>query len=256
MNAPLIFTAEYYERMRALESDGWWNAAMRDVAAMLLADARLPETGLMLDVGCGSGQTASWFGTLYPGWRVAGLDIAPEGLQAARALQVSVSQASALQLPHPDRCADVVITLDVMQHLPLAAGDLAALREMHRVLKPGGVLLLRTNAQAFPRTPDDARYNFHRYEPAELREKLERCGFRVKQLSRINALLGLAEIPRELRAGREQSSSYHGILGQPRHQRGWSATLKRKWLRLEGRAVRAGLRLPLGRTLLALARVV
>lgn len=254
MTAPHIFTPEYYERMRALESDGWWNAAMRDVAAMLLDDARLSADGLMLDVGCGSGQTAVWFRTMYPRWRVAGLDIAVEGLQAARALNVGVSRASALQLPHPDRCADVIITLDVVQHLPLSGGDVTALREMRRVLKPGGVLLLRTNAQAFPRTPDDPQFKFHRYEPPELREKLERSGFTVLRLSRINALLGLAEIPRELRASRMQSSAYHGILAKPASRRGWDVALKRRWLRLEGHLVRAGLQLPLGRTILAFCR--
>lgn len=251
---PQIFTPEYYERMRALESDGWWNAAMRDVAGMLLRDAVLPKQGLMLDVGCGSGQTAIWFKTLYPQWRAAGLDIAPEGLSTARALNVDVTRASALQLPHPDACADAVITLDVVQHLPLAGGDLTALREMRRVLKAGGILLLRTNAQAFPRTPDDPRFEFHRYEPDELRRKLERSGFAVLRLSRVNALLGLAEIPRELRASREQSSSYHGIMAKPSSRHGWSNSLKRHWLRLEGRVVRAGLQLPMGRTILAVCR--
>src|SRR5215471_12623554 len=99
MSAPKIFTPEYYERMRALESDGWWNAGMRDVAAMLLQDARLPDQGALLDIGCGSGQTSVWFGSLFPLWRTAGLDVAMEGLQAASALGLGVTRASALSLP-------------------------------------------------------------------------------------------------------------------------------------------------------------
>jgi SAM-dependent methyltransferase len=250
-NAPQIFTIEYYERMRLLEADGWWNAAMRDVGAMLLSDVQLPKEGLMLDIGCGSGQTSMWFSALYPEWRTAGLDIAPEGLAAAHELGVPVTRSSALALPHPDKCADAVISLDVVQHLPLAGGDIIAMGEMHRVLKPGGTLLLRTNAQAYPRTPDDTRFAFHRYEPAELRKKLESSGFDVLRLSRINAILGLAEIPRELRASRSQPSAYHGILARP-GRRSWSNALKRKWLRLEGRMIRAGVPLPVGRTILAL----
>lgn len=254
MKAPQIFTPEYYERMRALESDGWWNAAMRDVAAMLLRDARLPERGLMLDVGCGSGQTAVWFRSLHPAWRTSGIDVSIDGLKAAHALAVPVARASALQLPYPDHCADLIITLDVVQHLPLAGGDLTAMREMHRVLKPGGVLFLRTNAQAFPRTPDDPAFDFHRYEPAELRDKLERSSFRVERLSRINALLGLAEIPRELRASRTACSAYHGILAAPSTRGRGLKALMRRWLRLEGRIVRAGVRLPLGRTIITQCR--
>jgi len=254
VTAPQIFTPEYYERMRALESTSWWNAGMRDVAGMLLRDVRLPATGTMLDVGCGSGQTGLWFGAMYPGWRVIGLDLAPEGLSAARNLGIDVSRASALDLPHRDASVDAVVTLDVMQHLPLNGGDLRAMREIRRVLKPGGVLMLRTNAQAFPRTPDDVQFDFHRYDPRELRGKLEDAGFAVIRLSRINALLGLAEIPRELRAGRTQASAYHGILGQPSAEARWAKALKRRWLRLEGRIVSAGLRLPMGRTILAACR--
>jgi len=240
--------------MRALESDGWWNAAMRDVAGLLLQEASLDSSGVMLDVGCGSGQTAVWFAAGYPGWRVTGLDVASEGLVAAQARGVAVTQASALALPHPDESIDAIVTLDVVQHLPLNGGDATALREMRRVLRRGGTLLLRTNAQAFPRTPDDAAFDFHRYEPAELRAKLERSGFRVRRLSRINALLGLAEIPRELRASQKQSSSYHGILARPAAAGGLANALKRRWLRLEGRAVQAGISLPFGRTILALCQ--
>lgn len=256
MTAPLIFTPEYYRRMRELESDGWWNAAMRDVAAMLLRDADLPETGTMLDVGCGSGQTMTWFSTLRPSWRTFGLDVAWDGLLAARQLGVEVFQGSALSIPHPNRSLDLVVTLDVMQHLPLGGGDVQALLEMRRVLRPGGYLLLRTNAQAFPRIPDDAKYNFHKYQTDELRQKMEEAGLEVVRLSKVNALLGLAEIPRELRAARDHGeSNYRGILAtaKPREHR-VARALKRSWLRFEGRVMKAGLPLPLGRTIVALCR--
>ena len=254
MTAPRIFTPEYYARMRALESDGWWNAAMRDVAAMLLDGAALPPAGTMLDVGCGSGQTMDWLLGRYPAWRAVGLDVAEDGLRAAHAAGLPVSRASALRLPHRDRSVDLVVTLDVLQHLPLDGGDATALAEMRRVLRPGGHLLLRTNAQAFPHAADDPEFNFHKYRPGELRDKLAAAGFTVLRLSRLNALLGLAEIPRELRATRTQGGGYHGILAAPTHGASLSATLKRRWLRLEGRAVRAGLPLPFGRTIVALCR--
>lgn len=255
MTGPLIFTPEYYQRMRQLESDGWWNAAMRDVAAMLLRDVNLPRHGTLLDVGCGSGQTMTWFTSLYPEWRTLGLDVSLDGLAAARALGVEVAQASALDIPYPTRSVDAVITLDVVQHLPLGGGDVRALREMRRVMRAGGVLLLRTNAQAFPHVGDDPTYNFHKYEPAELRAKLREAGFTVLRCSRVNALLGLAEIPRELRAKREHGEhEYRGILATPRARPDWAHALKRRWLRVEGRAVRAGVRLPMGRTIMALCR--
>ncbi len=255
MTAPMIFTPEYYQRMRELERDGWWNAAMRDIAAMLLRRADLPLRGTMLDVGCGSGQTMGWFESLYPRWRAVGLDVAPEGLDAARASGAHVAQASGLALPHADRSIDLVITLDVVQHLPLSGGDVRTLGEIRRVLRRGGLVLLRTNAQAFPRVGDDPTFNFHRYEPGELLTKLRAVGFEVVRLSRVNSVLGLAEIPREVRAARRNGDvRYHGILATPEPSRWWTGGLKRRWLRLEGRAVAAGMKLPFGRSIFALCR--
>ncbi len=254
MSGPLIFTREYYERMRALESSSWWNAAMRDVARALLFNARLPSTGVVVDIGCGSGQTMWWFSELFPKWFEVGCDISLHGLRVAHASGLSVVAASALELPYRDAMADAVISLDVLQHLPLGGGDVTSMREMRRVLKPGGWLFVRTNAQAFPRTNDDAAFNFHRYQPAELRAKLESAGFRVARLSRLNALLGLAEIPRELGSTRAREHGYGGILAQPRAQRGLLDAAKRAWLGFEGRLVRAGVSLPLGRTIVALCQ--
>jgi ubiquinone/menaquinone biosynthesis C-methylase UbiE len=254
MTAPKIFDPEYYERMRALEDASWWNAAMRDIAGGMLREARLPAEGVLLDVGCGSGQTMEWFRRLRPGWRTVGLDVAREGLLAARAMNhQNVLEASAVTLPLPDASVDGVITLDVLQHLPLGGGDLQALREMRRVLRPGGFLFVRTNHQTFPYSPDDPTYQFHKYTRDELREKLSSAGFSIVSMGRVNALLGLAEIPRDLRARKKSAGSYVGLLaGLPKRGGAWQA--KRLWLRLEGSLALAGVPLPLGRTLLALVR--
>jgi SAM-dependent methyltransferase len=254
MTAPRIFTAEYYARMRALEAASWWNAGMRDVAAMLLESGSVPATGCVVDVGCGSGQTLQWFAERFGKWQTIGCDVAPHAVAAARHIADHAIAATALQLPFPDGLADVVVTLDVLQHLPLPDGDLAALKEMRRVLKPRGLLFVRTNAQAFPHTRDDFRYNFHKYTTSELTAKLEQSGFEVLRLSRLNALLGMAEIPREFRAKHASTDEYRGILAQPKAQHPLARALKRRWLAIEGTAVRLGLRLPVGRTIVALCR--
>jgi SAM-dependent methyltransferase len=254
MTAPVrIFTPEYYTRMRELERGSWWNAAMRDIAALLLADARLPTEGTLLDIGCGTGDTMLWWSSVRPRWQRVGLDVAPDGLAAARhAGAGTLLHASALDLPVEDDSVDLAISLDVLQHLPLDGGDARCLQEVKRVLRPGGWFLLRTNAQAFPGTRPDPENDFQAYEPHVLRRRLEAAGLQVLRLSRVNALLGLAEVPRRLRARRDVGSGYTGILaGQGG---GGSDTLKRRWLRLEGRAVRAGWRLPFGRSIVALCR--
>lgn len=251
---PRIFTPEYYARMRELERVSWWNAGMRDIAGMLLRRARLPCTGMLLDAGCGSGQTMQWFLDGHPGWNASGIDVAYEGVAAARTAGLAVQRASVLDLPVRDSSVDLIITLDVLQHLPLDGGDSAALAEFARVLRPGGTLLMRTNAQSFPPAADDPEFSFRKYEPHALRNRLVEAGFHIERLGRANALLGLAEIRRELRAAREQRSEYHGILAEPRQEKPIPRALKRAWLRVEGRAVAAGWKLPLGRTIFALCR--
>ncbi|CAN5724011.1 hypothetical protein BH23GEM3_BH23GEM3_10060 [soil metagenome] len=255
MSAPRIFTPEYYARMRALEGRGWWKAGMREVAAMLIDLAELPPEGILLDVGCGSGQTMSWFLAARRGWTPIGVDLAPEGLDAARNAGLRrLLRTSALNLPLADQSVDLVITLNMLQHLPLGGGDRIALAEMHRVLRPGGYLFVRTNALAFPRTPDDADVNFRRCEPDTLRREMVEAGYRVVRLSRINAVLGLAEIPRELRAHHRDGARYHGILARSGNAAAAAERVKRAWLRCDARAVQRGWSLPLGRSIVALAR--
>jgi len=255
MTGPRIFQPDYYTHMGTLEEVGWWNAGMRDIAARLFQEAGLPAEGLLLDAGCGSGQTMAWFRDLWPGWSTIGLDVSMDGLRAARVGRGEpVLGASVLSLPLPDASVDAVITLDVLQHLPLGGGDQSALGEFRRVLRPGGWLLIRTNAQAWPRIPDDPEYDFHKYSAKEMRRGLTECGFRIRRLGRVNALLGLAEIPRELRAQQRDGAGYSGLLAEvPKAGLGWQ--MKRAWLRLEGRLVANGFSLPLGRTLLAVAQV-
>src|SRR6476619_5950060 len=166
---PHIFTPEYYARLRDLEATSWWNEGMRDIAAVLIKRARIADAGAMLDAGCGSGQTMSWFLDQHPRWTAIGVDVAADGLQAARGDLLPVCCASTLRLPLPDNAVDVVLSLDVIQHLPLEGGDAIALTEFFRVMRPGGTLLLRTNAQSFPRTREDKEFSFRKYQPKELR---------------------------------------------------------------------------------------
>lgn len=251
-DSPQPSTPEYYARMRALEAESWWNAGMRDVATMLLMLTDLDDHCVVLDVGCGGGQTLSWLNSMHGAWTTVGLDIATEALTVARDAGVAVTCASALDVPLSAASFDLVTALDVLHHLPLDGGDVAALREIRRVLKPGGYFLARTNAQSFPYKRDDVKAQYRKYEPADLRRKLRSAGFDIIRMSRVNALLGLAEIPRELKAARDGD---RGILAPEPSPPGRVDALKRAWLNVEGKAVASGVRLPLGRSIVALCRV-
>ena len=252
--APRIFSDDYYERMRRLEAESWWNAGMRDIASTLLLKADLAASGSMIDVGCGSGQTMAWFADTRPSWRTAGLDIAEEGVAAAKSSGLAVVTGNALELPFESASADLVITLDVLQHLPFPAGDVDCLREIRRVLRPGGYLFIRTNCQSIPRATEDPANSFRKYEPRQLREKLDQAGFELRAMSRANSMLGLAEVAREVRATRREGSGYHGLLAVPGRPGRLAYSAKRAMLRVEAALIGAGAGLPFGRSIVALCR--
>ena len=121
-----------------------WHTA--EEHARFLAWLDLDPGARVLDVACGSGGPALRLARLA-GCRVVGIDIAPEGVAAARAEaeraglseHATFEQHDATQpLPFPDASFDAVLCIDAINHLPDRP---AALREWWRVLTPGGRLV-------------------------------------------------------------------------------------------------------------------
>jgi len=108
-----------------------------------------------LDLGCGSGVHC-WF-LAREGFRVAGTDIAPAGLEntarrlAADGLSAELIEAPADRQPFADASFDFVICFGVLEVLPSRAAQDGLVGEMSRVLRPGG------RALALFASPDDYR---------------------------------------------------------------------------------------------------
>lgn len=102
----------------------------------------------VLDVGCGTGTLAVALAKCVgpSGW-AAGVDASPEMIAAAKAkavrakIDVHFEVAAAQQLPFPDAMFDAVTTSLTIHHVP-EADRLLAVRELLRVLRPGGQLLI------------------------------------------------------------------------------------------------------------------
>lgn len=98
--------------------------------------------GRVLDIGCGPGVMAQEI--LARGWEYVGRDLAPAMIDEARRRFANDARAtfavgSAEHSDAPDRSFDVVVAMGLVEYV---ADDALALREMHRVLKPGGLLLV------------------------------------------------------------------------------------------------------------------
>ena len=101
----------------------------------------------VLDVGCGTGTLAVLVKSLHPGVDVTGLDPDPRALararrKAARAgVELRLDEGFADALPYAPASFDHVFSSFMLHHLP-SEQKVAALREVRRVLRPGGTLEL------------------------------------------------------------------------------------------------------------------
>jgi len=113
----------------------------------------------ILDVGCGTGRWARRYKEF--GLRVTGVDASPTMLRVAReqGTTVPLIVGKACRLPFASEMFDCISDITVVQHIPLP-DQAQAVREMTRVLKPGGSLILMElirgeGVHVFPRNPDD-----------------------------------------------------------------------------------------------------
>jgi MPBQ/MSBQ methyltransferase len=104
---------------------------------------RLPRRSTLLDVGCGIGGSSRILARDY-GFAVTGITLSPQQVKRARELtppevDARFQIADAMALPFPDASFDVVWSVEAGPHMPDKA---QFARELVRVLKPGGILLV------------------------------------------------------------------------------------------------------------------
>jgi SAM-dependent methyltransferase len=179
---------EEYRRMADLEGVQWWYAGMRRIARALLTP--LLPAGVkgrrVLDAGCGTGwnlQDLSIFGDTY------GVDLSPLAVITTRRRGGRVAQGNLLGLPYASSSFDVVTSFDVLYHA-WVVDDAQAVRELARVLKPGGLMLVKVPAlKILWGAHDEAVHSRHRYTRGELERLLESAELKVVRATYANSLL-------------------------------------------------------------------
>jgi SAM-dependent methyltransferase len=238
---------EEYARMYAAEERQWWYAGMRAISFALLGDVPPAAGGgrpRLLDSGCGTGSVV---GHLAAHGRAVGVDLSSEAVRLARGRGAAVARAGLLALPFPDATFDAVTSFDVIYHR-WVKDDAAAVREMARVLRPGGLLLVRVPAlKMLWGAHDEAVHSRHRYTRGEVRRLLEGEGFEVRRATYANTLLfPLLAARRTLDRWTSRHGSDVEFLPAPLE---WAFGAA---LRLEARLVRR-VSLPVGASVFALA---
>jgi SAM-dependent methyltransferase len=179
------FYAEYF----GVEDRHWWFIGRRRIILALLGE-RLPavsadKTRRILDLGCGTGTMLAH---LRQFGEVEGFDADERAIDFCRERgEDRVRLLESTELPAPDASFDVVTALDVLEHI---ADDNRALREIARVLRPGGLLLATVPAHRWMwGAQDEISHHFRRYSAAEMRGRVQGAGLDLERLTYFNALL-------------------------------------------------------------------
>jgi ubiquinone/menaquinone biosynthesis C-methylase UbiE len=189
--------AAYYEKNQYRTSRRTFINGRHEQLVAILAALRLPEKTSALDAGCGPGNLVPELASR--GWQVCALDASPNMLRLARAnasgfATVAYQAGNIEALPFADASFDVICSAGVIEYLQSCE---RALSEMHRVLRPGGLLVLPTTNVLAPahwfrpvmepiaRVPvvarmfglQPARYRMYYHRIPRFKQHLQRAGF-------------------------------------------------------------------------------
>ncbi len=161
-------------RQAQLEDRHFWYAARRRQVLRVLPPAAR-EGARALDLGAGSGGNTTMLKAV--GYDALALEHHPLAAGFARSRGVEVVRADAERLPFSNATFDLVLACDVLEHL---RDDSTALREVQRVLRPGGALVVTVPADPRLWSPHDlALQHFRRYTTEGLTKLLEEQGLLV-----------------------------------------------------------------------------
>jgi SAM-dependent methyltransferase len=177
-----------YDMLYKREMTHWWDRVRRKIAVDL-AKEYLKENKInsakILDVGCGTGAFAKEFKNLGEYY---GIDISPKAVDFCKKRGIkNVKEGSATDLNYSESEFDIVLALDVLEHLK---NDQAAIREIRRVLKPGGIAIIFVPAFSFLWSSSDiTSQHFRRYTLKDLKLKSKEEGFKIIRSSYFNTFL-------------------------------------------------------------------
>lgn len=241
------FDASRFEVLAGLEAEHFWFRSRAELIVWALRK-HFPRAQSLLEIGCGTGNVLAAIarGTSTP--RLAGSEAHATGLgfAARRASGAELLQMDARRIPFQDEF-DVVGAFDVIEHI---AEDEQVLREMFTACRPGGGIVVTVPQHEWLwSTRDEFARHRRRYSRQGLLRKIAAAGFeRAWTTSFVTLLLPLMALSRlrqraperfdasrELQVGRAANRLLGAVMG------------------LERRLVAAGLALPVGGSLLAIA---
>jgi SAM-dependent methyltransferase len=172
MTHPLVLTG------RAEATHFWFRGFRRFINPVLLEIGRGRAGLRIVDCGCGTGHNMR---LLKAHGRVVGFDKSEVGVAMTHAAGETVVRGDAADAPFASEAFDIATSFDVLQCLE---PDEAVVREMARMVRPGGAVVLTMAALEMLRGDHSESWQeVRRYTPAMARRLLEQAGLRVERVS-------------------------------------------------------------------------
>jgi SAM-dependent methyltransferase len=239
---------DYELQTHRAEDRHWWYRGRRIVLEQVIADLRLPARARILDAGCGSGRNMV---ELARHGTVTGVELSDTSVVLARERDAGeVIEGSVLEMDIASDSFDLAVSLDVIEHLQ---DDLTALRELRRVVAPGGSLLVTVPAyQWLWSGHDEINHHHRRYTRRTLQHVAEQAGWEQVRTTYFNSLLlPMAILLRVLDRLNTKTTESSLDLWVPPEPLNW---LLQRPLTLEAALIGRRARIPAGLSLLAVFR--
>ena len=242
--------SDFYDIYASAEERHWWFLWREGMIESLVRSLSPAPGTKIIDVGCGTGMMVEGLGGYG---RTVGVELASEALAYCRKRGVPAVQGTVLSLPIRADAGEIIMSLDLIEHVD---DDVAALREIRRILKPGGVVIITVPAfQILWSSHDEVNLHRRRYTTRQLRSAVEAAGFQTVRLTYTNTalflpVLAFRMLKKVLRRGANGSTASEADIGHVPAPLNW---LLLRLLRAETWAF-GNMKRPFGVSILMVAR--
>jgi len=237
-----------YKNIFDQEDSHFFYVALHELVLNLTKKLARRRSLSILDAGCGTGGLAIRLSKIG---KVRAIDLSSVAVHFARKRGVDVIKASVDRIPFKSGLFDLVVSIDVLYHR-WVKNDTKPLREFIRVIKPGGILILRVPALAWlSNSHDKWVWGVRRFNKGDLKAKLSSAGFKILVLSYTGAIIaGLIMLDGVLRKFTQRGKGGSGVRKVPK----WVNFLFLQILRMENWLISRFGYLPMGAGIIVVAR--
>lgn len=173
-----------YKDLYDQEETHWWHIAKRKNVVMFAKNYLKTKNPIILDIGCGAGKNIEAFSEIGNVW---GIDMSTEAIKYCQKRGLKkIKKSTAEKTGFPNNKFDLITMLDVLEH----TDDKATLKEVKRILKPKGLVIITVPAYKFLWSKwDEILHHKRRYTKYALNKELQKNGFDILKISYTNSFL-------------------------------------------------------------------